>query len=95
MGIYEQGKPLTNIHKGSGETPTPEDGYYRFTGKVNFSNESKFDVVICAAPYIDTVYFLTEIQYSVRQSAEYYLNHLDETNVSKAALNYIVEYGNE
>ena len=58
----------------------------------------KFDVVICAAPYVvvnDTVYFLEEIQYSVRQLAEYYLNHLDETNVSKAALNYIVEYGNE
>ena len=84
------GKTPAIISKGSGEVPSdPENGYYSFTGTVNITKESNYDLVFCAAPFIEvdgTVYFLDEIQFSVNSLANYIIDHNVETELSDDAL---------
>lgn len=84
------GKTPTIISKGSGEVPSdPENGYYSFTGTVNITKESNYDLVFCAAPFIEvdgTAYFLDELQFSVNSLANYIIDHNVETELSDDAL---------
>lgn len=84
------GKTPTKISKGSGDVPSdPEDGYYSFTVTVNISSSSNYDIMFCAAPFIEvngTIYILDEIQYSVKTLAEYYVDHSLPCELSEDAL---------
>ena len=84
------GKTPAIISKGSGEVPSdPENGYYSFTGTVNITKESNYDLVFCAAPFIEvdgTAYFLDELQFSVNSLANYIIDHNVETELSDDAL---------
>lgn len=86
---FNAGKPVSNIHKGSGAAPLLENGNYYFTAKVSISNSSEYGIVLRAVPYIvvdDTYYFMEEVEYSVSSLATYCKSHSDNSNLSNAAL---------
>ena len=84
------GKTPTVISKGSGDVPSdPEGGYYSFTVRVNVSSASNYDIMFCAAPFIEvngTRYILSEVQYSVNTLADYYVTNSIPTDLSEDAL---------
>lgn len=86
----DKGKTPTVISKGSGDVPSdPEGGYYSFTARVNVSSASNYDIMFCAAPFIEvngTRYILSEVQYSVNTLADYYVTNSIPTDLSEDAL---------
>ena len=84
------GKTPTIISKGSGTAPSdPADGFYSFSARVNLSSESNYDIVFCAAIFVEingTKHIVKEIQYSVNTLAQYYIDHSIPTDLSDDAL---------
>ena len=76
---------LGDVHRGSGAAPTADGGNYLFTAKINIADDTDYNTVYCAAPYIvvdGTYYFLTEIRESVSSLAA----KCKDSNLSAAAL---------
>ena len=89
---FRHSKTVANFHSGSGVAPTPHDGTYAFTARVNMTNVNNYNVVYCAAPYIvadDEYYFLEEMRYSVNTLAAYCLSNSGNSSLSNAALNVL------
>lgn len=87
---FRDGKALANFHKGSGEA-APDGDVYNFSAYVSFSDDTNYDVVVCAAPYIvinGTYYFFDEMHYSVNLLAQYHLAN-GGSNLSEEALNVL------
>ena len=76
---YEAGETLKIVNKGSNEAPYAiDEGNYVFTAKLNMTQQTNYDVIYCAAPFIvanGTYYFCREIRYSVNTLASYYLTN--------------------
>ena len=68
-------KALTVHSKGSGEAPISSGDDYIFNSKVSVNSASKYDLEICAAPFIvvdGNYYFFGELEFSINTLAEYY-----------------------
>ena len=99
---YKGGKKVTVIDKTKDGTVAYADPYlpdggttYSFTARVSFSNETDYDELVCAAPFVvvgGTYYFLTEREFSVNTLASYYINnptYMGGSNLSSKALTYL------
>ena len=65
---YILGKALTDRNKGSGELPYLYNDMYSFALQLYINNQTNYDIVYCAAPYIvinNVHYFLGEMDVSV------------------------------
>ena len=76
---HENGEYLLDIHRGSYAEPwSMNEDNYAFTVKLSMTLEESYAITYCAAPYIiagGTYYFLDQIETSVNDLADYYLNH--------------------
>ena len=76
---HENGEYLLDIHRGSYAEPwSMDEDNYAFTVKLSMTLEESYAITYCAAPYIvvdDTYYFLDQIETSVNDLADYYLNN--------------------
>lgn len=69
---FRGGETVTNLHRGSGAVPTTLGDDYFFTVKINIADDTDYETVYCAAPYIKaggSYYFFTEMRDSVRTMA--------------------------
>ena len=85
---YKDGKTLTVIEKGNGDISNPDGDYYNFSAKIKVSDSAKYNVKVCAAPFIvvdGTCYFLDEMEYSVHTLAQYCIAN-GGSNLSNEAL---------
>ena len=94
----DAGKQPSVYSKGSGTAPTEENGYYSFVATINITKVSNYNVIFCAAPYIlvkdlttdvETPYFLTETQKTVKDLAQ-----SGDSDLSSAALSLLVSLAN-
>ena len=69
---FRGGETVTNLHRGSGAAPATLGDDYFFTVKINIADDTDYETVYCAAPYIKaggSYYFFTEMRDSVRTMA--------------------------
>ena len=87
-------KSVTIARKGSSTTPKNKHGLYAFSIRINFPDDSEYNTVFCAAPFIvidDEYYFLDEMEYSIASIANYYLNNAG-CSLSSSALSILRSY---
>ena len=87
-------KSVTIARKGSSTTPKNKHGLYAFSVRINFPDDSEYNTVFCAAPFIvidDEYYFLDEMEYSVSSLADYYLSNAG-CSLSSSALSVLRSY---
>ena len=91
---FDNGEYLLDIHRGSYAEPwSMDEDNYAFTIKLSVTLQSNYRTTYCAAPYIvagGEHYFLTQIETSVKDLADYYLEH-GGSSLSNAALTLLSE----
>ena len=91
---FRGNKDLTIARKGSGIAPRNKHGLYAFSVRINYPDDSEYNTVFCAAPFIvidDEYYFLDEMEYSIVSIANYYLNNAG-CSLSSSALSILRSY---